>query len=147
MSKIKYGLSIIAFIVAFVIAKYVVGFGIKSYYESKDKPNFNQILLETVNELNNNLPMMIDSETRLDNAVGFNKILRYNNTLINYTANEISANDLFNALDTKITNSVCTSVEMQVFLDNDITINYAYSGKNGKYIMVIEITKSKCLNI
>ncbi len=147
MSKFKYGLSIVAFIIAFLIAKYIVSIGFKSYHESNGKQDFNQILIETVSELNSNLPMMVDSETRLDNVVGFNKILKYNNTLINYTASEISPSDVFNALDKKITNSVCTSKAMKIFLDNDITISYSYGGKNGKYIMDIEVSKSKCLTI
>jgi len=147
MSKFKYALSLVAFILAFLIAKYIVGIGFKSYHESSSKQNFNQILIETVSELNSNLPMMVDSETRLDNAVGFNKILKYNNTLINYTANEISPSNIYNALDKKITNSVCTSKEMKIFLDNDITISYSYSGKNGKFIIDITVSKSKCLTI
>ncbi len=147
MSKFKYVLSIVAFIIAFLIAKYIVGIGFKSYHESNDKQDFNQILIETVSELNRSLPMMVDSETRLDNAMGFNKILKYNNTLINYTANEISPSNIFNALDKKITNSVCTSKEMKIFLDNDVTISYSYSGKNGKHIIDIKVSKSKCLTI
>jgi len=147
MSKLKYGLSIFTFIISFIFVKYIVGIGLKSYNTSNNEVNFNKILIETVSNLNSNLPMMIDSETRLDNATGFNKILQYNNTLINYTANEISVNDFFNALNQKIINKVCTSKEMQIFLNNDITIKYEYRGKNGKHIMVIDITKSKCSTI
>ena len=89
---------------------------------------------------------MVDSETQLDNVIGVNNIFRYNYTLVNYSSSDISAQDIKSSMEEKIINNVCTTEEMQVFIGNGVTVNYAYYGNKGKLITVISVLPSQCKN-
>lgn len=111
--------------------------------QSNENPIEGQ-LLKASGEINKNLPMMVDSETRLDSTMGMNNTLRYNYTLVNRTADSISGQVLKAALETKLTNNVCSSDDMRIFVSNGVTVQYAYFGKEGTQIGVITIPPSKC---
>lgn len=114
------------------------------FFEGKNEGALDSALMQAASEINANLPMMVDSETRLDATVGMNKRFRYNYTLINYSANEIEPKAIVDAMQDKLINNVCTSKEMEVFVKNSIPVTYAYFGKNGKQITVITVSPSQC---
>lgn len=101
-------------------------------------------LLKAASEMNKKLPMMIDSETRLDTTTGGNKTFQYNYTLVNYSAANISSQEIHNALEQKIINGVCTTKEMEAFVKKGVTVAYAYYGNDGKQITVISVAPSQC---
>lgn len=56
------------------------------------KVTFDEQLLKVSETMNMNCPMMVDSDTRLDNTMSLpEKILAYNYTLVNYTIDELDA--------------------------------------------------------
>ncbi len=136
-------LGVVAVIVAIVIGKASV----ETYSSSKKESNFNSMLIKTASELNQNLPMMVDSETRLDATVGINKTFRYNYTLVNYSINDVTAKEIKDGLTEKVTNYVCTTQGMEIFVKNDITVTYAYYSKEGKEITTIPVPAYKCKDI
>jgi hypothetical protein len=101
-------------------------------------------LLQTASKLNERLPMMVDAETRWDSTVGIDKTMRYNYTLINYSASNLPVQEFRGALEAKLVNNVCTTKEMQVFVKNGVTVTYAYYGNEGKEITVIAVEPSRC---
>jgi len=103
--------------------------------------------MKAASDLNVNLPMMVDAETRLDSAVGINRTMRYNCTLINYSINEVSAQNLKDSLTEILTNNVCTTKAMKFFVNNNITVTYAYHSKEGKEITTIPVPSTKCKEI
>jgi hypothetical protein len=126
------------------IGKLVGKTSVDSYYAGKKEGSIDEVLFQTASKLNEKLPMMVDSETRWDSTIGINKAIRYNYTLINYSASNITAQDLNNALGQKIVNNVCTTKAMQVFVKNGVTVSYAYYGNEGKQITVISVVPSQC---
>lgn len=106
--------------------------------------NLSKKLLLISSTLNENLPFMVDSDTRLDSTIGINKQFQYNYTLVNYTSDKLLIEQIINNMTTELTNKVCTSHEMLFFIENDILLIYAYFGKNGKRIATIEIPTSQC---
>jgi len=43
-----------------------------------------------------------------------------------------------------LTDFVCTTREMKAFLDNDVTLKYAYHDKNGQLVIVITVDTRNC---
>lgn len=116
----------------------------KNIVEGKKERGLSSILMQTANQLNQSLPIMLDSGTRLDSSIGTNKQFRYNYTLINYTADESVPSKIESIMHPQLINRVCTSKEMEIFIKNGISVAYAYHGKNGKHIITITVLPSDC---
>jgi uncharacterized FlaG/YvyC family protein len=43
-----------------------------------------------------------------------------------------------------LTDLVCTTPEMKVFVDNNVTLKYAYHDKIGKLVVVITVDTGTC---
>jgi hypothetical protein len=99
------------------------------------------------NEVNKECPVMVDAETRLDNALarrgnGF----QYNYTLINYKAEDLDTNDLRASIEPGIINSYKTLPDLKVFRDSKTTMYYLYRDMEGKYLMQLVITPEMYAN-
>lgn len=105
------------------------------------KPNIEKALQETAQEINKNCPMIIDSETQLDNAIALpGNIIQYNYTLINVVKETINIEEIRHFLEPTIINYVKTQPEMKVMRDNKTTFNYSYRDKNGVFLMLIKVS-------
>jgi len=103
-------------------------------------PSFDKELMKIANEMNKSCPMMMDSETQLDNVVVLPpKALQYNYTLINMAQESIDTVEMRGYLEPNIINIVRTDPQMQFFRDNKITINYHYRDKMGNYVLTISV--------
>ena len=103
--------------------------------------SFDKQLMKIASELNESCPIMVDSETRLDNTVALpNHVFQYHYTLMNNTADEIDPEVFEKDLESRLINSIKESPDMKTFRDNDVTMNYSYSDKNGRFIAKISIT-------
>ncbi|MBT6747113.1 MAG: zinc ribbon domain-containing protein, partial [Flavobacteriales bacterium] len=70
-----------------------------SYYTVQqlflDSPSYDKVLMETASELNKSCPMMVDSDTRLDNTIALpDNIFQYNYTLVNLELSEINVGEV-----------------------------------------------------
>jgi uncharacterized lipoprotein YehR (DUF1307 family) len=96
--------------------------------------NDDKVLQETVNQLNEQCPMAVDSETRLDNTATFSgKILQYNYTLINYSKDALSEEQITetkNSLQSQILNTIKSSEEMETLRDMGVTFKYVYKSND-----------------
>src|SRR5665647_51752 len=69
-------------------------------------PSFDKQMMQVASELNKTCPIMVDAETRLDNAVALpDKIFTYNYTLINQVKDSLNVEELKNYLTPLVTNS------------------------------------------
>lgn len=100
-------------------------------------------LNEIASYVNQNLPMMIDSETRLDNVFGFNNTLTYQATVVNYFSHEIDP-AILQAMKPNMVNYLCTNPQTAYFFENGVSVQYDYSGKARKYITSITISPRDC---
>jgi hypothetical protein len=109
-------------------------------------PSIDQQMQAAANDVNKVCPVMVDQETRLDNAIaGPGKLFTYNYTLINFSIDEIDT-DIFSAnIRTTMKNNIRTNPEMRVFRDNKITVAYAYKDKAGNFIHKVEIPPDEYL--
>lgn len=116
--------------------------------QNKDDQLFTS-MVNAANEINKRLPMLIDSNTRLDRVVPQTTSSRsfiYLFTIMDATSGSISIYDINKSIGRSIVNGVCTSKEMSIFIDNNIKAIYRYKDKDGNVIGDIAVSKKDCNN-
>lgn len=126
--------SLIAGIIAFILA-----YGGAQYLFSS--PSIDKSMMQMANEVNKSCPMMIDNDTRLDNAMvmpdnGF----QYNYTLVNMVTSEADIEDFKQLMLPRIINVVKTEPEMKSIRENKITMAYNYKDQNGIFLCKLVIS-------
>jgi hypothetical protein len=142
---LKYGI-VITIGVAFIVAGFyaVVHFAGDTIVGFLKKPIYDKIMVSYANQINKNCPIMIDVNTRFDNATVLpGNVFQYNYTLVNMDKANINIDDLKNYMEPKVTNWVKTSPEMKALRDIKITFNYYYKDKAGVYLLTISVTPDK----
>jgi hypothetical protein len=107
-------------------------------------PTFDKNMMAIASEINKSCPLMVDAETRLDNAIALPKnIFQYNYTLVNVEKETADTAKMKNYLEPTITNLVKTNPQMKFHRDMKTTMNYFYKDKTGKFLFLISITPDK----
>src|SRR5690349_10403739 len=95
------------------------------------KPSFDKAMIQTASEFNKSCPMMVDKETRLDNAIALpGKIFQYNYTLVNLEKSAIDVDRLKSILEPMVVSKASSEPGLKTFRDNDVTMRYNYKDKN-----------------
>jgi len=117
----------------------LVAFFIQQYFFKA--PTFDKAMMEAASQINQSCPIMVDQETRLDNAVAMpGNVFQYNYTLVNLVKDSIDISGLEGYIKPVILNNVKTNPDMKGFRDNKVTMTYTYKDKDGVYITRINIT-------
>jgi hypothetical protein len=104
-------------------------------------PSTDEQLEKTASMLNKKCPVMIDKETRLENAAVLpGRVFQYNFTLVNMVVDSINIKAFDENMKPLVLKSVKTNPRYKAYMKREVTISYAYSDKNGKYISVISVT-------
>ena len=102
-------------------------------------------LPKLASELNKQLPMVVDRETRLDSTLGGpGKRLTYLYTATNYNASQINVSEFTKQMSPQLRNGVCSSSDMNIFVRSGVTIIYSYRAKDGRHFAKIEVNPSEC---
>lgn len=112
--------------------------------EELNESEIDLALIESANELNPLLPMMVDEDTRWDETVALNRAFLYIYTLIGYNAEDLDPDLFKQALEPNLKEAVCTSPDMAAFVENNINAIYAYRGKDGKQIATVTVHVNEC---
>ncbi|MDR0525413.1 MAG: hypothetical protein LBG90_06030 [Spirochaetaceae bacterium] len=101
-------------------------------------------LVKASAEINKNLPMLVDAETRLNSTeVLPGKKFVYNYTLINYEYTETDSKnieDFKNTMRPGILNNIKTNSSLQNFRAIGVTMIYRYADKNSIELFTLEFT-------
>ena len=109
--------------------------------DSNSVNEFDAVLRITAEKINKMCPMMIDKYTRMDNvAVLSNKKILHNYTLINDVVGDYTDEYLENEFASILINKVKTNPGLSLWRENNITLVYHYSDKNGITIEQYTIT-------
>jgi hypothetical protein len=136
---------IVALLLGGVIGKMVGRSASTSVFSSDPKPAFDQTLPKLANDLNRQLPMMVDRGTRLDSTVGGpGKRFTYVYTLVELPAADIDRAQLQRMLASSTRNRVCTDPKMEALFKNGVTVVYSYRGNDGIHVMEMPLTPSEC---
>lgn len=99
-------------------------------------------LKKAADAVNQNVPTMLDSDTRLDKATTGNKQLNYYYTLVNYSAAELDAGKFKDAMMSSLVQTSCS--QLKPFFSQGVAVEYHYNDKNGKKFTSIALTSKDC---
>jgi hypothetical protein len=126
------------------IGKVVGNNAANSYSSSKQDSELEGILLKTSKQINSQLPMMVDDETRLELTLVAGKNMSYKYTMINYKADEFSNNEFSKELRKLLIRNQCSTENTKKLLKYGIKYNYMYFDKDGVMITSENISKKDC---
>lgn len=134
----------ISFSVAFAVFYAIGHFGGEAIINYFKNPELDRAMMQMAGELNKSCPVMIDSETRLDNTTSLpNNVFQYNYSLINLDKDSVNIEEAKTYLESTIATTVRTNPDMKYFRDNKTTINYSYKDRSGVFLFKISITPDK----
>ncbi len=107
---------------------------------------FNEFMLESAKNINEDCPKMIDEHTRLDDVLAMppNELI-YNYTLVNIDMDDVNINNVTPSLEAMLLKTVKENNEFKIFRENRTTITYRYFDKEGLFMVKIDITPEKYL--
>ncbi|MEL6578933.1 MAG: hypothetical protein AAFQ14_04220 [Cyanobacteria bacterium J06621_12] len=107
--------------------------------------NMSEILVQTADMMNQQLPMMIDLDTRWDSSfAGPGKVMSYKYTLVNHSANNIDGRQFAQNIHPTLTNLICNNPTTQIFPDNGVLLNFNYYDKSSNLIARVKVTPNDC---
>ena len=134
-NKRKKTIGIIVGMVAFGLAY----FGVQQIFFKA--PTFDKAMMQAASELNKTCPIMVDQDTRLDNAVALpDNIFQYNYTLVNLDKSEVNLDTVKKYIEPGLINTVKTNPDLKLYRDNKVTMAYNYRDKSGVFVLKISVT-------
>ena len=126
--------------------------GITGYFIVKQlifaPPTFDKAMMQAASKINESCPIMVDQETRLDNAAALpDNVFQYNYTLINAIIDSVDLKAFEDYMQPIILNNVRTNPDMKAYRDNEVTMAYYYKDRNGEFITKISISADQYSNI
>ena len=106
--------------------------------------SLSQELTKAVIEINAKGAQVLDEETRLDSAATFKNFIIYNNTMINYTAEQLDVKAFDPIIEEVVIGTLCANKGLESFIDLGVIMVYRYHGKNGQYITELSKDMSTC---
>jgi hypothetical protein len=104
-------------------------------------PSHEALMQQTASDLNKSCPVMIDQETRLDNVtLPTTRVFQYNYTLVNMKKASVDIQDLKSFLTPTIVENVKASPQLQLFREQNTTLSYHYTDKDGVFLFEITVT-------
>ena len=107
----------------------------------------NDALKALAEQTNKQLPVMADSETRVDKVVVLRPdLLEYRYTLVNQDRSEYDAEALASKARPQLLNQYQTSDQFKFFRENRIAVSFSYYDKNGQSITNIIASAKEASN-
>jgi len=104
-------------------------------------PTYDEAMMKAASEINKSCPIMVDHDTRLDNAVALpDNVFQYNYTLVNMDKANTDIEMLEDYMMPRLVNNVKTNPQMQINRDNKTTMAYYYKDKNGIFLFKVSVT-------
>lgn len=99
----------------------------------------------SINNENKDLPIMLDSDTRLDSIKIDKNLIFFKHTLVNFSHLAPAAiADLRDSLEITINEGACIDDSVLEMLRNGYKLIYVYNNKHNGYLMQISLTSSDC---
>ncbi|TLX46787.1 hypothetical protein C1E24_12340 [Pseudoalteromonas phenolica] len=112
--------------------------------QTVDQRSLSVELTKTAAMLNKNGPVMLDEETRLDSVATFKNYIIYNNTMVNYSVEQLDPNQFTTLLQDIVIKPLCSNKDLKAFKDYGVTMVYRYVDKSGNFISELSKDMSTC---
>jgi len=132
-------LQIVVFGISFVVAFFAAN------YFFSDNEDSNSILERTSKEMNETMPKMIDTETRLDSTSVENTTLSYHYTLINFVkdSSNLDLKTVKLVIKQKAQDNLDNNSAMKEYRENEISLKYIYRDKNQDLVFDYTVKHNK----
>jgi len=141
----KKGIALLAALLAAAVAGTLARQGTKSVLQREDNVRSAEFLLKVASKINENMPMMVDSETEMMNVSAAEATIIYNYRLMNVSADEVSASQLHDNLKPTIVTAACSTPQTRDdFLKQGVTMRYVYYDKIKTNITSFDVTPTDC---
>lgn len=130
--------------IIFAISFALAFFG-ASYFLSKIKNTPNTMLVDASKEMNQSMPKMVDSETRLDSTSVENSTLNYHYTLINIVkdSSDMDFDLVKSTMIKKAQENLDTNSAMKEYRENDISLHYIFKDKEKNQVFDYTVKHQK----
>ena len=99
---------------------------------------------QAATQINADLPLMVDPETRWDTATSVNGALHYSFTMVNYSAREVNATLLETHLRPILAKRFCDSEKMKPLFEHGVNRIINYKGNDGVNVATVTVTPDDC---
>lgn len=131
-------------ILALIAIYGITSVGVIHATEVNSNRDLSIILSHAAAELNAKTPMLIDEETRLDYAATTRNLFIYNNTMVNYDAEQLDPVQFTINLQEAVIAPLCDNPALKIFAELKVTLIYRYMGKDGAFITEISKDMGTC---
>lgn len=123
----------------------------QSYADKKYslQQQLNKVMMQTVSDLNADLPMMVDKITRLNNTIYVSNELHYNYTITDGSLDYMSDSnkELFKLHMMKQgLGGYCHNPDVSFFRDYGISWVYNYTDSKDKWVLAVKMSPQDCTN-
>ncbi|AWK03243.1 hypothetical protein HYN56_03010 [Flavobacterium crocinum] len=110
------------------------------FFLSEEAEETNTEITELVAKYNKNCPLTIQQGIRLDSvSLIEERTVQYNLTLINVVQETAETNVIKEEIEKSLLSTAKSNPGLQVFRDNDYTLNYSYSDRKKVFLFAIKI--------
>lgn len=102
------------------------------------------ILRATVLAVSKQLPVMLDSDTKLEKISSEGAVLTYDYELVNFLSTEVDKVGLDAGLSTTLIKQACSTPGLKSIMEKGGTLSYRYSGKDKLRVTELRIDKKSC---
>ncbi len=99
---------------------------------------------QAASRFNQNLPMFVDSATRLERTSAAGKNFKYIYTMVNLTKQNANIEAFRQQVIPVARNQYCTSTEMKAFRTYGVSVSHSYFDKHGIELIMFTIRPSDC---
>ncbi|MBW1658140.1 hypothetical protein [Flavobacterium quisquiliarum] len=120
--------------IALVVAVYF------QFFLTEEAEETNTEITELVTKYNKNCPLTIQEGIRLDSvSLTEERTVQYNLTLMNVVQETAETDVIKEEIEKSLLSTAKSNPGLQVFRDNDYTLNYSYSDKKKVFLFAIKI--------
>lgn len=102
------------------------------------------ILRATVLAVSKQLPVMLDSDTKLEKISSEGRVLSYEYELVNFLSTEVDTVALNAGLTTTLVKQACSTPGLKTIMDKGGTLSYRYNGKDKRQVTELRIDIKNC---
>ena len=134
------------FFAFFVLSSQVFALGKSNKPESQEEIDrvIVATLIEMANQINQQTPMMLDSETQVSSVLALGKSINFSVKFINVSSKDIDAEQVDNYSLEQLNDTVCKNQATRTLIDLGVSYIYLYYGNDDRLITRVAIEKYKC---
>ena len=98
-------------------------------------------LMQVANEMNQNLPLVLDQHTRLDTTIASSgRKFVYQYTMLNIDPSSLNKEQFIQTMKPRLINQYETKEDMKTFRDMNVELTYSYLSEAGDELVAITIS-------